>query len=901
MISKIKSNIGLKFWLLFATILILSLGCFAYIGITIVSKFGEETAKNTERTMIESYYGLLARSIHDQALKCDAVFQNISTSAEIIADRATWIYEKPSLLKENRQRLAELFTRSDKNGIFSNASSAKTMVLYWGGREITPYIHGEINALSHLDPWLAGVQKFSRETIAAYFVTQSCIARYYPNVHSVDKIPEGFDIRNANWYRKAAPKNNPHKRIMWSNVYKDILGRGLMITAAKPAYLLSGEFIGAAGVDVTLDTILEQIISEIPSPHKIPGMFIFLLDRQGRIIAFPSRKLGVFGIKRETKHLKDSSQIFEYTLQDSPIEEVRQLSARLFERPFGVFPLQIGGQEYLVASHTMKSTGWQLNAVVPKSFISSSITEMRQHLATTIGKIKVSFIVIALVFVVLSLAAGAMLFYRLVVIPLKELEKGAKKVQAGDLAASIPVRGKDEISSLASSFNSMIVGLKKGRELEKNYAANLEDEIHRKTQELLSHKEELENALESLKKEVDERKRDEQERQRLETQLRQAQKMEAIGTLAGGVAHDFNNLLTTIIGNAELLLLDMDKHDFRHEAVEQIKQAGDRAASLTRQLLAFSRKQMIHPQVLNLNKRISSLKRMIGRLVEEHIGMKTSLSTNQSFVKIDPTQVDQVIMNLVVNARDAMPEGGTLTIETAQKDLDENYFRLHGAEGEPGPYVMISVTDTGVGMDERTRSRIFDPFFTTKEVGKGTGMGLSTVYGIVKQNKGLIWVYSEAGKGTAIKVYLPRVTEESSRAEGVKTSHGKKYRGSETVLIVEDDKALLKLSKEILQRQGYTVLEAQDGEEALGVCEKHPGPIDLLLTDVVMPRMGGNELVKRLRSQRPETKVLYMSGYPGQGKTRQDCLESTLGFIEKPFTPEDLIRKVRETLGVEGS
>jgi CheY-like chemotaxis protein len=336
--------------------------------------------------------------------------------------------------------------------------------------------------------------------------------------------------------------------------------------------------------------------------------------------------------------------------------------------------------------------------------------------------------------------------------------------------------------------------------------------------------------------------------------------MEAIGTLAGGVAHDFNNLLTVIIGNAQLALMDVIKDQSLRKEIGEIKKAGDRAASLTRQLLAFSRKQLIRPEVMDINEVIDETEKMLKRLIGEDIEFQTVLEPELWKVHADPGQIDQVIMNLAVNARDVMPQGGKLTIETANVDLDENYLREHGIEETPGPYVILAVSNTGSGMDKETQEHIFEPFFTTKGVGKGTGLGLSTVYGIVKQNNGFAWVYSEPGQGSTFKVYLPKAegdadSEEKQRLPVIELG------GSETVLIVEDDEGLRKFAQEVLQQHGYKVLDAENGEDALRVSQAHEGPIHLMITDVVMPKMGGKEAAERLQPFYPRMKVIYMSGY----------------------------------------
>ncbi len=370
--------------------------------------------------------------------------------------------------------------------------------------------------------------------------------------------------------------------------------------------------------------------------------------------------------------------------------------------------------------------------------------------------------------------------------------------------------------------------------------------------------------------------------------------MESVGRLAGGVAHDFNNLLTVITGYSELLLQKIGEEDPMHGEVEEIRRAGERAASLTQQLLAFSRKQIIEPKVLHLDSLVAEMHKMLTRLIGEDIALQSITGGSPGSVKVDPGQFQQILMNLVVNSRDAMPDGGKITIETANVDLDEGYCALHPYV-KPGRFVMLAVSDTGKGMSEEVKARIFEPFFTTKERGSGTGLGLATAYGAVHQSGGSIEVSSEVGIGTTIKIYLPRV--EGEVVEPVEDDRRSNLPGGvEKVLVVEDEDIVRNLCTRILERLGYEVLQARNGFEAVASAEANGMRIDLLLTDVVMPGMNGSELATQLVLHYPEMKVLFTSGYTDDAITRHGVLDEGVSFIGKPYTPVALARKVREVL-----
>jgi nitrogen-specific signal transduction histidine kinase/CheY-like chemotaxis protein len=386
-------------------------------------------------------------------------------------------------------------------------------------------------------------------------------------------------------------------------------------------------------------------------------------------------------------------------------------------------------------------------------------------------------------------------------------------------------------------------------------------------------------------------KRDVTRELQLEEQYHQAQKLEALGRLTGGIAHDFNNLLTAIIGFAELAYDEYSPDDPKQELMDKVLNSSRRAADLVRQLLIFSRKQIIEPRLLNLNEIVSESNKMLERIIGEDVELRTNLAPDLWPIEMDPSQVIQIIMNLAVNARDAMPEGGQLTIETANMVLDETYTATH-LKTQLGEYVLLALSDTGVGMNKAVQDHIFEPFFTTKETGKGTGLGLATIHGIVEQSKGTIWVYSEEGRGTTFKIYLPRATAEALLPTAAPAIE-KISTGHETILLVEDNEGVRTLFSNVLEAQGYTVLMAADGQAALRLVKSQAGPIDLLLSDIVMPRLNGKLLAEQLSQIYPDLKIIFMSGYTDQ--TLGD-LPPEASFMQKPFSPMVLLRMVRQVL-----
>ncbi|HXI03120.1 MAG TPA: ATP-binding protein [Candidatus Saccharimonadales bacterium] len=466
--------------------------------------------------------------------------------------------------------------------------------------------------------------------------------------------------------------------------------------------------------------------------------------------------------------------------------------------------------------------------------------------------------------------------------PILKLAGAAQSISENqDYTLRVESPGGDEVGKLTHAFNRMLSEIQARDDELRSARDDLERRVEERTTQLLAETTSRHEAEKALKVS--------------EEALRHSQKMEAIGRLAGGVAHDFNNLLTAIMGYTDMLTNSLKDSDPMKAQVTEIRKASHRAADLTRQLLAFSRKQILDPKVMNLNWSVTNLEVMMRRLIGEDIELVTTLAEGLGRIKADPGQIEQVILNLAVNARDAMPQGGRLLIETANLEV------AAGAEGgdaavTAGSYVVLQVTDTGVGMDEETMSRIFEPFFTTKDKSRGTGLGLSTVYGIVTQSGGHIRVHSEPGRGTSFRILLP-MTAGAVEAEEPAPAEAFADRGSETILLVEDDELVRDLTRGILLMHGYKVLEAPQGGEALLLCESHKGPIDLMLTDVVMPNLSGPDLVARVSPLRPEMKIVFMSGYTDVGDPRQGKIGAATAFIQKPFTPAELTRKLREVLG----
>ena len=583
-------------------------------------------------------------------------------------------------------------------------------------------------------------------------------------------------------------------------------------------------------------------------------------SRKSRLLgtAIVGRELDVRGAS-ELARISASQMVYRYgsdvVMSTFSVAKEQELIPQLRDHPMGE-DTQIGKERFFASSLVLSAGS------LPRSSPALSLTVLKSYNEATASLERLNHLLLGL-----GLAAvfggGALVF----VItdrstrPLACLAEGVRALEQGDFTYPLKSLGGDEVAHVTRAFVDM------RNTLQRNEVQRRQDETQ---------KQQLEG-----------------QRLQLEGQLRQAQKMDAMGRLAGGVAHDFNNLLTVIKGNSSLLVERLQSDERLLGCTRQIESAADRAASLTRQLLAFCRMQVLQPKIMDLNMQVSDMCKLLRRLIREDIAFNFHAGESLGRVKADPGQIEQVIMNLAVNAGDAMPTGGSLSIETRNVTVDEHYA-LTRPPIKPGEYVLLAVADTGYGMDAETKARIFEPFFTTKEQGKGTGLGLATVYGIVKQSGGCVWVESEPGKGARFEVYLPRV-DGAVEADAPEETAATTVRRRRTVLIAEDEEAVRDLASEFLESAGYRVLTAKDGTEALGVAERCEEAIHLLLTDVVMPRMRGPELAKRLKGLRNGLRVIYMSGYLEYNRGNEDFLEEGF-FLQKPFSREMLVHRVGEAL-----
>ncbi|MEA3359551.1 MAG: PAS domain S-box protein [Thermodesulfobacteriota bacterium] len=1122
MIKWIHSRIGAKLLITFSVVLVLSMASLIYIATQMVAEFGEFSASRNEANIRDNANAFLARITHEQAMRYDSVFKKFAASSALIAKQAAFLLENMALYGKTPLKPDEKLAIYPQNGIFSNNSSEKTMVLYWGSSTMSLEINEQINTLSHLDPLLEVVKESNPETTACYAVTEPGIARYYPNKHGVEKLPPTtkFDVRNANWYVIAKPENNLEGKTVWSNIYLDSVGQGLLITASTPVYSKSGQYLGAAGVDVTLNTIVNDILEHIPSRHRMEDMFSFLVDNQGRLIAFPPEYLDVFEIKIDRDKLVDATVVLKHSLLDSSNVEIRKIGESMIEKKYQVSNFVLNGRPYIISSHFMPSTGWRLGTVVPKSVILASVQETRNALNATTEKMTNRFVLMTVLFLIISIIITAILSMKYFIRPLEKLSKGALRVKKGDLTTHVDIHTRDEIGSLAQSFNTMVDTLQEAKEREKEYTRKLELEVKGRTQEIMIKSEELEKTHERLElamdagehgfwdwnldtddiyfspryytmlgyepgelpmkletwvdlmhpddqktivpevenyvkntqpyevefrlktkdgdwkwisgigksyeKDVDgiphravgvhvdltsrkqaeaklqdseqlfrslfdfspqaialtdmvsgrlidvnnmlcemtkyakkdiightateigfysdqDRKKfttaletsgktyglemnfkikdgsilnalmsgrviqiagkpfivtifvDVTEQKKLESQLRQAQKMEAIGSLAGGIAHDFNNVLYAIIGYTELSMDAVLEGSKARRNLNEVLKAADRATDMVQQILTFSRKSEKEKKPTSVQSVLKEAVKLIRTSLPSTIEIRQYIAADCGPVMADPTQIHEVIMNLGTNAYHAMREkGGILGITLRQEEIgsDDSKYDL---DLHPGPYLKLIVEDTGHGIDDNVMERIFDPYFTTKGVGEGTGMGLSVVHGIVKDHGGDIRVYSEPGKGTAFHVYLPVI--ETGAVERKIIPAGPAPTGTERILLVDDEETIVYMTQQILESLGYHVTPRTSSVEALEAFRARPDDFDLIITDMTMPNMTGAELAHRLLEIRSDIPIILCTGFSELMEENKAKEIGIREYVMKPIVRDEIARTVRKVLG----
>ncbi len=539
------------------------------------------------------------------------------------------------------------------------------------------------------------------------------------------------------------------------------------------------------------------------------------------------------------------------------------------------------GKKVIGAYRHIPALGWGIVAKIDADEAFKEIKTLRKR------------IFISSIWILGIMLVATYLITRRFTAPIIELTRKTRSVASGDYSIRIKSKRKDEIGNLERNFDAMADALDNSKAMIESKQTELEKINHELEQRVTERTQELSDANTALLKALENIKKETAEKKKLEEMLLHSQKMEAIGQLAGGIAHDFNNMLSAIIGFGGLINMNMSDDDPNRTYLKEILAAGERASHLTQGLLTFSRKQIINPKPVSLNEIIRSIEKLLRRIIREDIELKTILADRDLTVMADPGQIEQVLINLTTNARDAMPHGGILTISTELIRLDNEFIKTHGY-GETGQYALISVSDTGMGMDEKTKERIFEPFFTTKELGKGTGLGLAIVYGIIKQHNGYINCYSEPCKGTTFRIYMPLISPEFEKIQPTAVPELK--GGSETVLVAEDDAVIRKLTRSVLERFGYKVIEAFDGEDAIRKFMDNKDKIHILLFDVIMPKKNGKEAYEEIKKIRPDIKSIFISGYTADIIHEKGILDEGMNFISKPVSPKDILRKVREVL-----
>jgi len=1021
MIKWARSKIGIQLLITFSVVLVLSMVSLTYIATRMVEEFGKFSADSNEISIRKNTNAFMARITHEQAMRYESIFKKFATASATIAKQATFYLDHTESYGAKPLKPNEKLLLYPHNGIFSNDNSKKTMVLYWGSPTMSQDISEQIKTLSHIDPLLETIKEENPESVACYVVTEPGLTRYYPNIHGVEKLPPTtkFDIRNANWYWIAKPENNLERKTKWSNIYLDSVGQGLLITASTPLYSKSGEYLGASGVDVTLNTIVNDIIRNIPSCHKMEGLFSFLIDNQGRLIAFPPEYLDMFEIKIHQDKLKDASIVLQHSILDSSNSEIRRIGETMLKKNFQVSGFVLNRQHYLISSHFMPSTGWRLGVVVSESVVLASVQELRNTADLTIGKMTSKFALLTALLLIFAIIVIVVFSIKNFIKPLDKLSKSALRVKEGDLTTHVDIYTKNEIGSLAKIFNNMIDTLREVRDQEKTHTEKLEQKVKNRTQKLQIKNEEQKSTLQKLKQEIlerkqidealkasekkylslfqnaqvalfrnklsdgkvleineryakmagysniedcmtefnaadawadpkgrkellrvlqengfvrdyeteivrrdgtniwisfsatifpeqgflegsiveiTERKRSEIEREKLQAQLNQAQKMESIGTLAGGIAHDFNNILFPIVGHTEMLMEDSPENSPFRDNLNEIYTGALRARDLVQQILAFSRQGASELKLMKMQVIIKEALKLIRSTIPTTISINQNIQPDCGAIKADPTQIHQIVMNLTTNAYHAMEEAGG-ELKVGLKEVELGQQDLIYTDLTPGRYACLTISDTGIGITKDVIDKIFVPFFTTKEKGKGTGMGLSVVHGIIKNMSGKIEVDSELGKGTEFYVYLPIAEstfkiEESPIKEPIRG-------GDERILLVDDEELIIKMEKQALERLGYRVTSRNSSIDALETFRDSPDKFNLVITDMAMPKMSGDKLAVELIKIRPDIPILLCTGF-SEAMTEEKI--KSLGIKDlllKPIIMKDLSQKIRSVLDTE--
>ncbi len=1161
LIRWLRSKIGIKLLLYMTGILVGTLITLSYIGTRQVKTFGEYAASANEAGIKENTSAFLERITHEQAARYEKTFQNISAAAGFMASHAAFLLDNEAMFGEKSRNPADTLIRCPANEIFTNSASATAMVNYWGSLELDENISTLHNCLSYLDPVLQNIQQRLPESVAAFIITENGMQRYFPNIAKGPDLPPAaeYDMRYENYYISAGPIMNPEKKTIWTSIYQDTAGHGLVITAASPVYTSDGTFRGTIGIDVTLQSIVDEILSDNKRhDHKgLEYMVPFLVDDVGVIIAMQQPYLEKLGLRLHDDQLLLPGVVLVHSLLDSAYKEIRDLGKQILTKEYQSSRVVLDENAYILASHSMPSTGWRFCFLIPEESLLRSVIDTKEKLGATVKKLTGNFILVTL-WAFLAALIFASLLLRNFINPMKKLTDATARVRDGDLDTRIHLKRNDEIGLMGNAFNEMVAGLAKARQAEERYTQRLESEVQDRTREITDKNLQLEQTLKDLEAEVENRRRTEdnlreankmlrnrehelkasendlresnefienvfetagdgifitdtegriirvnrlgaamigyeegeligrhmteitgrpggdtgsmppiieqllrkgtiegfethlvkrdgsaapveinanilrnsndamtgavcsvrditerlraeEERTRLisaveqaselivlmgpdgtlqymnptiskltgyspeksvgtnpfaeggglydrnyykeiwdtinrgqmwkgqmtmkksdggaceiemtispirdrfgkiisfvsisrdvsneikmQQELRQAQKMEAIGTLAGGIAHDFNNILAVVMGYLEMSIEMVDSSSQLYRNLKQVLSAADRAQNLIEQILTFSRQTEQDKKPISISPVIKETIKFLRASLPATITMQQNLTAENDIVMSDPTQLQQIVMNLCTNAKHAMQEtGGVIEISTSEEFLDIEEAIEH-SNISPGRYIKLSIRDTGCGMEQSVLDKIFDPFFTTKAPGEGTGLGLSVVHGIIKSYHGSIRAFSTPGKGTRFDLYLPLVETEKPQAgsDVQEEVHG----GTEKILVVDDEQQIVIMMQQMLETLGYSVTARTSSIEALECFQGHPEKYDLVITDQTMPNMTGAELAKRLLAIRPDIPIVLCTGY---SEVINEIAAKSLGIREymlKPIIRADLAKAIRRAL-----